>query len=427
MGINFNDADGIEPELLEQAVVGEKAMNSSADKGNAVISPETVKNDDGGGGGGQKSFNDVLVSTKKNMNVVDTVIAQGGFTGPDKDKFDISKAHSEWVKARNQNINCPNQIVKTSVHYTTLVNGRASQNEIIKADQQRTKVKDTCNKSDDLVLEKAKKYVEIDRRVNENRLKEQNTYPIETMTTNVEKFQVRGSVIEGFNYYNVDSTPIANPTSTSTTAAPGGYKYNQRLPRYADPDTKQATGTDKTILPWTEYYTLCSGATATSCEEAHRKKDQYISSINYLFDQAEQKLNVYYNAAITLTDKNPNSSNSLSNLLVNTNTVNVSIDNQKKDIALYKQKALYNYDQYNSLSFIEDLVNFLYYAVFAILIFMTLREIYSSTAVFDKRNIIILILLGIYPKYVLSVALWILNGLTTITQMLGLKNVSFWY
>ena len=416
MGINFNDADGIEPELLDQAVQGEKAMKSSTDTGNAVISPETVKND--GGGGGQKSFDDVLVSTKKNMKVVDTVIAQGGFTGPDKDKFDISKAHSEWITARNQNIKCPNQIVQTSVRYTTLVNGQASQNEIITADQQRRKVKDTCNKSNDLVLEKAKKYVEIDRRVNENRLKEQNTYPIESMT--IEKFQVRGSVIEGFNYYNIDNRIEDNPTVS------GVYKYNHRLPRYAATAANRTSASDKSILPWNQYYTECAAGN-TSCEQAHRTKDQYISSINYLFDQAEQKLNVYYNAAITLTNKNPGSSNSLSNLLVDKKTVDASLDNQKKDIALYKQQALYNYDQYNGLSFIEDLVIFLYYAIFAILVFMSIREIYSSSAVYDKKNIVILILLGIYPKYVLSVALWLLNGLTTITQMLGLKNVSFWY
>jgi len=55
-----------------------------------------------------------------------------------------------------------------------------------------------------------------------------------------------------------------------------------------------------------------------------------------------------------------------------------------------------------------------------------LREFFSSSGTYDKRNIAILILLGLYPKYILPIVLWILNGLTRITEIIGLKNVRFW-
>jgi hypothetical protein len=69
---------------------------------------------------------------------------------------------------------------------------------------------------------------------------------------------------------------------------------------------------------------------------------------------------------------------------------------------------------------------FLYYAVFAIFVIMSLRDFFSSSGAYDKRNIVILILLGFYPKYILPVVLWILNGLTRVGEILGLKNVRFW-
>ena len=115
MGIDFSDADGIEPELLQQAQAGEAAMKNVPDVANPIISPESVND----GGGGQKSFNQVMASANNNMKVVKQVIGQGGFSGPDKDKFDITEAHNEWVKARNININCPDIIAKTSIRYTT--------------------------------------------------------------------------------------------------------------------------------------------------------------------------------------------------------------------------------------------------------------------------------------------------------------------
>jgi hypothetical protein len=419
MGIDFSESDGIKPEQLQQAQSGEAAMKNVPAVSDPIISPESVKND---GSGGQQSFDQVMISANKNMNVVKQVIGQGGFTGPDKDKFDLVQAHNEWVKARNVNINCPDQITKTSVRYTALVNGKAGQNEIVNAHQVHKGIKESCDKSADSVFETANKYIEVDRRVRENQLKAQNSYPVNTTTTSIEKFQVRGgtSVIEGFNYYNADNSYIANPTEAKDA-------YNQRLPRYNQTD-HTTSSLDKTTLPWNQYYTQCDSD--AFCENAHQLKDTYIASINSLFDKAEEKLKLYQNAIqLKSMDVNDASSkNTLDNLLDanNGSVVNTAIENQKKEISLYKQKALYNYDQYNSLSFIEDMFMFVYYAVFAIFVYMSIREFYTS-GTYDKRNIIIVILLAIYPKYILKVVLWILNGLTDITRMLGINNVSFWW
>ena len=134
-------------------------------------------------------------------------------------------------------------------------------------------------------------------------------------------------------------------------------------------------------------------------------------------------LNTYYKLSMT----SDQSSEKLNEILLSDKNIKSVIENQKKNIGLYKQNALYDYDEYNSLSFYEDMVSFIYYAVFAILVFMSLREFFSSASgAYDKRNIIILILFGIYPKYILPVVLWILNSLTKITELLGVKNVRFW-
>jgi hypothetical protein len=421
MGIDFSDADGIEPELLQKAQSGESAMKNVPDVANPIISPETVKRD----ATDQKSFEQVMDSSQKNMNVVKQVISQGGFAGDEKDKHDITDAYNKWIKSRNENIKCPDEITQKGVRYTTLVNGKAGQNEIIKAHQAHINTKEFCDKSVDSINVTAKKYIEVDRRVRENRLKEQNIYPIETMTTNIERFQTRGGggggVIEGFNYSNVDNLYTTNPST-------GPGVLNQRLPRYNQSDKTTSTDNNAT-LPWNQYYTDCRGE--TFCEKAHNEKDSYISSINTLFDKAEEKLKLYQ-YVIKLQNTNTDgttSKNTLNDLLAANNgaAVYTAIENQKKDIALYKQQALYGYDEYNSLSFTEDLVTFIYYVLFIMVVVFSLRELYSSYGGFDKRNIIILILLGIYPKYILKVILWLLNILTEITRMFGIKNVSFWY
>jgi hypothetical protein len=58
-------------------------------------------------------------------------------------------------------------------------------------------------------------------------------------------------------------------------------------------------------------------------------------------------------------------------------------------------------------------------------VFISLRE-YFSTSSYNYKNIAIVIILGTYPKFILPAVLWLLNGLTKVSEMLGLKNVRFW-
>jgi len=245
-------------------------------------------------------------------------------------------------------------------------------------------------------------------------------------------FGNRGGVKEGFDFYNGSVYNGGNSivvAASSSPDAPAIMKFNKRLPRYADGTGNRASsdGDSNTILPWTEYYTDCTGSTTTVqrelCENANIQIDKYANTINTLFDRADDLLNTYYKISIT-SNQSPEKINEI---LLSDKNIKSVIENQKKNIALYKQNALYDYDEYNSLAFYEDLVMFIYYAVFAIFVFMSLREFFSSAGgSYDKRNIIILILLGIYPKYILPVVLWILNGLTKIVEILGVKNVRFW-
>jgi hypothetical protein len=157
------------------------------------------------------------------------------------------------------------------------------------------------------------------------------------------------------------------------------------------------------------------------CNSANKAKDEYIDTINTLFDKADRLVNILYKVSMTSGQTNEE----INKLLLNDQDVQSVLDNQNKTIALYKQNAIYDYDEYNSLAFYEELVMFLYYAVFVIFALMSVRD-YFSSGVVDTTVIGMLIILGIYPKYILQVVLWILNTLTKIMEMLGLNNVRFW-
>lgn len=417
MGIDFADAEGIEPELLEQAQKGEATMSSTAATDNA-----SLKISGGGGSDAQRSIDEVIQKSQNDLTKVRQIIGQGGFTGPEKDKYTMSLHHAEWVHSRNLYMKCDNNIQEKSVKYTALVNGKAEDHKIVKAYKEWTDTRTTCQKSSADLTEKAGQYIETDRRVRANKKAEEDIYP----TIEPQGFQVRGDrvegfgeVREGFDFYNGDVVTTANSDVSGVT---GLKKYNARLPLLADTG---ATGADKVTLPWGEYYTPCSSPMTDNqialCNVSNSEKNKLINTINILFDRADKLINTYYKLV------NETSQSNLSKVLIGTDQVGQIQENQKKNIALHKQNALYDYDEYNSLSFYEDLVGFLYYAVFAIFLVMSLRDFFSSASgAYDKRNIIILILLGIYPKYILPIVLWILNGLTKITEMLGLKNVRFW-
>jgi hypothetical protein len=280
------------------------------------------------------------------------------------------------------------------------------------------------------------KYVETDKRVRENR-KAASEYPaaipipekkeackVERNTPSdgpVEGF-VTGSLKEGFNFFQVgEGGDKSNQAIDGTT--PVVLKYNKRLPLYAHrPTTDRNDNNNLTVLPWKDYYMDCDANPSNNfCESSNQAKNDYIFTINTLFDNADRWVNILYKVSLTGGQSNEE----INKLLLNDKDIQSVLDNQNKTIALHKQNAIYDYDEYNSLSFYEDLVLFLYYAVFAIFVFMSLRD-YFSSGVVDKTVVGMLIILGIYPKYILQVVLWILNTMTKIMEMLGLNNVRFW-
>jgi hypothetical protein len=432
MGIDYAAAEDIPNETEQQARQGEAAMSKTSATEDAALAIS-------GGGEAQRSFEEVLQKSQNDLTKVRQIISQGGFTGAEKDKYTMSLHHAEWVHSRNLYMKCDNNIKETSVKYTALVDGKAQSHEIAKAHKVWKDTREKCQKTSADLSEKANQYIETDRRARANKKAEEDIYP----SVGPQGFQVRSGsggrggggggvegfaglggdeLKEGFDFYN-GSAVNANTDVPGVT--PAVKTFNARLPRYKD--GARSTADRETILPWAEYYTDCNGvdeSTKPKCEIANKAKDNYIDSINNLFDKADRLLNTYHKLH---TVGGTTASAELEKLLLNDSDITSVMNNQKKNIALYKQNALYDYEEYNSLAFYEDLVGFLYYAVFVIFLVMSLRDFFSSASgVYDKRNIIILILLGIYPKYILPVVLWMLNGLTKITEMLGLKNVRFW-
>ena len=437
MGIDFAAAEDIPPETEKRARQGEAAMSNTVATENAALAIS-------GGGESQRSFEEVLQKSQSDLTKVRQIISQGGFTGAEKDKYMMSLHHAEWAHSRNLYMKCDNSIKETSVKYTALVDGKSESHEIAKAHKVWKDTRDKCQKSGADLSEKANQYIETDRRARANKKAEEDIYP----SVGQQGFQVRsgsggrsggggggGGVVEGFAGLGIDEvkegfdfyngSAVNANTDVPGTTNPVVKTFNARLPRYNDGERSTTDG--QTILPWGEYYTDCAGVDDTirpTCEKANKAKDSYIDSINTLFDKSDRLLNTYHKLH---TLGGGTASAELEKLLLNNSDIKSIMENQKKNIALYKQNAIYDYDEYNSLAFYEDLVGFLYYAVFVIFLVMSLRDFFSSASgSYDKRNIIILILLGIYPKYILPIVLWIFDGFAKITDMLGLKNVRFW-
>jgi len=414
--LNVEDAEGIEEKEQTQAI------NTKAAADNVVTANEAAVKLTGG----DRPVDEVIAKSQGDLIKIKKIINEGGFSGAERDKYMMSLHHAEWVQSRIVYSDCDRDIDKKSIEYTALVKGKAQTHEIIKAHQEWVDTRNKCKESSSNLMNKATQYIETDRRVRANKLAEGDIYP--PVGSGQQGFQVKregfivdsNDIKEGFNFYEDTTKFIGNPTIGVVPNQTS--KFNVRLPLLSDTGSLRTTDLNNTILPWVEYYVTCDNqgdATAIEkCNVAMTKKNYYISAINKQFDRANILLNTYYN----VSNKNNNQSNLT---LLEEKDIQSILENQKKNIALIKQNALYDYDEYNSLAFYEDLVLFLYYAVFSIFVFMSIREFYSVSS-YDKRNIVILILLGTYPKYILQVVLWILNGLTKITEMLGLKNVQFW-
>ena len=400
--INIEDSKGIKPKPKAQALAGVDAANAAVSADSAAVELT----------GGNRPIDDVIQQSQGDLIKVRQIINQGGFSGAERDKYVISLHHAEWVQSRNAYIDCDDNIEKKSVEYIALVKGKAQSHEIIKAHKEWENVRNKCKKSGDDVTEKAKQYIETDRRVRANKKAEGEIFPV------IEGFQISNEgVKEGFNFYNTQD--ICDNTVFPGTTIP---RYNIRLPLLSDPDNtnSRATVDSKTIIPWNQYYIVCNQLdlnVQSTCKNAVNKKNDYALAINREFQRANNLLNTYYNVS---TKKD-----SQFITLLEEPDIKSILENQKKNIALMKQNALYDYDEYNSLAFYEDLVFFLYYALFVMFVFISLRE-YFSTSSYNYINIAIVIILGTYPKFILPAVLWLLNGLTKVSEMLGLKNVRFW-
>ena len=395
MGLDYESAKDAKPGIIADAKAGEAAAASAAAADKAAVELT----------GGNRPIDDVIQKSQGDLIKVRQIINQGGFSGAERDKYVISLHHAEWVQSRNAYIDCDDNIEKKSVEYTALVKGKAQSHEIIKAHKEWENVRNKCKKSGDDVTEKAKQYIETDRRVRENKKAESEIFPV------IEGFQIsRKGVKEGFNFYDRQDPIIDNPNFPDTSIS----TYNSRLPLFKD-TTKAQKQTLETNLPWSEYYVDCR--TDTKCKSALDKKNDYAVAINREFQRANNLLNTFYNVS---TKKD-----SQFITLLEEPDIRSILENQKKNIALLKQNTLYDYDEYNSLAFYEDLVFFLYYALFIMFVFISLRE-YFSTSSYDYKNIAIVIILGTYPKFILPAVLWLLDVLTKLTEMLGLKNVRFW-
>lgn len=401
MGLDYGSAKDAKPEIIADAKAGEAAAKAAAATDKAAVKLT----------GGDRPIDEVVEKSKGDLVKVRQIINQGGFSGPEKDKYDMSLHHAEWIQSRNTYIDCDDNVNKKSIEYTALVKGKAQSYEIIKAHKEWENTRNKCKKSEDDVMKKANQYIETDRRVRENKKADGDTYPP------VEGFQVGR---EGFNFYekqDIVENPLIGDVPNQVRS------YNVRLPLLSDPDNSRTTIDGKTILPWKEYYIDCevqydNDKSKSNCKNALIKKNDYVVAINREFKRVDNLLNTYYNVSVKKDNQN--------NLtLLDDTDINSILENQKKNIELIKQNAQYDYDEYNSLSFYEDLVFFLYYALFVMFVFISLREYFSSSS-YDYKNIVILILLGTYPKFILPLTLWILNGLTKVTEMLGLKNVRFW-
>lgn len=401
---------------------GKAMMIDSALNANEIISPETAnsRTSKGSGADGNGDEPDDMANDLKNIkaNIVtaNKFMESGGVSGPEKDKHDILVAYNEWITSRNKLRDCPEKIKESSIKYNTLVDGKANENEIIGTYRTKENIKDECKNAPDNLVNAATKYIEIDRRVKQNFIAENNIFPVES----IQGFQLREGLYlgsqeetdagkEGFNWYRGGDN--------------GRTVENSRLPLYTEKNIRTGTGTG--ILKWDNFYTDCTiqlEANKPACSASMNNKSTYVKAINNLFFEADTLINVLYQLKSTTSGSSTSSTSNDDRIQL----LKKVADKQSNEIDLFKQKARYSYEQYNTLSYVEDSFLFVYYALIIIFAVLILRDWINVGASFDKKNIIVIILLIFYPKYILNVILWILTALNKVVQMLGIKNVHFW-
>jgi hypothetical protein len=198
---------------------------------------------------------------------------------------------------------------------------------------------------------------------------------------------------------------------------------NPRLPLYTEQYINTGDGTG--ILNWNHFYTNCkiqSDITEIAkCETSMKNKNTYIKAINNLFFEADTLINILYQLI-----SNPNSESNAEND-ERIKVLKKVVEQQSSEIDIYKQKAHYSYEEYNTLSGVQDTVLFIYYALVIIYVIFFLKDWFMSNISLDIRQISVILLMVFYPRFILQFVIWCLVGLTKIVKMLGIKNTEFWW
>jgi len=412
------------------AMEGKDTMTESASSANnAIISPKSdndnviiTKEDTDA----VASFGKDLKSAQQNAAKVNQIIAQGGYTGDQKDTIDLTVAYNNWKNSKRAYTECPDKIKQASVNYLTISGTGSPQNQQIQTNQKRENVKEQCDDAPDKLVEKAKLYLEVDKRVQMNRSNVQAIDVVDGFTTiSANKRDILTNNITPLDDNNIDIG------KEGFTWYKGEYIINSAAVSHPRMPTLNENGRGKTggrtgILPWGDFYTDCSGmyqqADSTdrnTCNASNEKKGKYISAFNNLFFEADTLLNIY--DQITSGSANAGVNTERTKLLQQV------LDRQSSDINIFKQQSQYSYDEYNTLAYVEDTFLFVYYALLILFVVLSLRDMITSWATYDKKNLIILLLFVLFPKYILRIVLWIFGVLNTFFRMIGIKNVLFWW
>jgi hypothetical protein len=437
LGKAIEESEEVSDKDRQAANDGQRMMIDAAKSSkDALMDPDM-------GGDGIKRVSNIqqeLSDLQETKNIADKFIDKGGVSGTKKDNYDLTFAYNEWIKSRNTFYSCPEKLSNESVRYITLTKNGASENKIQKVYNSKEEIKKECEKAPTVLMDNAIKYLEIDRRVRENKLADSNKMPI------IEGFQYKPKSItlasnEDVNTVNTFShiEPSSDVIISDNKSQKEGFEWyrdrpkisavtvsNPRIPLYSEQNIKTGDGTG--LLSWNEFYTDCTLQTdqtaRTQCESAMKKKEIYIKAINNLFFEADTLINVLYQ--LNASSSSGSNSGIDDNITDRVRILKKVLERQSSDIDLFKQKALYSYDQHNTLATIEDAAIFVYYALVVIYVILFARDWFMSKISTDIRQIAVVLMMVFYPQVILKIALWVLTALNKFVDLLGIKNVEFW-
>lgn len=411
--------------MRESASTAIDAVSETGDnEGGARRGYKKNLDDDEDGGMGSMNITNELASIKKDADIAMKFVEKGGVNGTKKDNYERTIKYNDWLSARTFEDECSNQLKEKSINYTTLVNGNAADNQIIDAYRIKESIKDNCDNASNDLLTKAIKYVEEDHRVKENQ---------KAKIVNIDG-------VEGFQFLGNTDTATATTTATATAADTEGFEWyrgdprssgvritnmNPRIPLYSEQSIRTGDGTG--LLSWNKFYTDCKiqPSDSIACESAMNNKNTYIKAINNLFFEADTLINVLNQ----LVNPSSEAGSTAISGTDNANRIKVLqhvVQQQSSEIDVFKQKAQYSYEEYNTLTYIEDAIIFIYYALVIIYVLLFCRDWIMTRPPFNILQYIVILIMALYPRYILKIVLWILLALTKFVQLLGIKNVEFW-